>query len=146
MPVTLPRRRYGSFTKEYRTKIAAWLRAHPGPQRKTEVARAAGIPVGSLPRVVKCAMFRDLGGGMIELAANASEIDQELARTKYSAETLTKVRYAVYCELSVMEPQTVPMLKYHLKLEKDLIELALTWHKFRETEKGWVRVPTPICN
>ncbi len=135
IPKTPPRR--GRIARGYRASAAAWLKDHPGPQQKIEVARACQIPPGSIGRVFGDAIFLTGRAGSVELREGAVG-DTHRRAENYGRDILMNARHSVFAELTVKQPQTLSQLVRELKFERALIAEALEWVRFERTVGGYV--------
>lgn len=137
--ITIPHTpaRRGRIARGYRASAAAWLKDHPGPQQKIEVARACAIPPGSIGRVFGDAIFLTGRAGSVELREGASGESHRRAE-RYGRDMLVNTRYALFAELSVQQPQTLAQLVRELKFERALVAEALQWERFERVTGGYV--------
>lgn len=127
-------------TEENRGRVASYLRANPGKHRQSELVRALGIAQGSLGKILSDPIFIRHPGGYVEMNPRATRNRLHKPR-RYGQDVLLNVRWAVFTELSVKQPQYTTSLVRELKLDRDLIEQALDWPRFRKTCRGWLIVP-----
>lgn len=134
--ITIPRR-HGTVIKAHRSRVAQWLREHPGRQNKREAADACNVPQGTRAHVFSDSAFICYEGGSVELRSGRDR--QIITRPeKYGTALLLNVRQTVFTELTVKSPQTVSALAAELKLAPELIAEALQWKRFCKVHGGWV--------